>query len=71
MTPGAYLTVTGSWPGTNAPTVDGQKGEYSTGKTVQEYQQGMYGRDASAFALSQGSLCNKCHWNDSHQVQPQ
>ncbi len=70
-TPGSYLTVSGSWPGTNAPTIDGQKGENATGKTVQEYQQAMYGRDAGGFAINQGSLCNKCHWNDSHQVQPQ
>lgn len=70
-TAGSYLTVAGSWPGTNAPTMDGQKGENATGKTVQEYQQAMYGRDASAFATNQGSLCNKCHWNDSHQQLPQ
>jgi len=70
MAPGAYLTVAGSWPGINAATIDGQKGENATGKTVQEYQQGMYGRGATAYATSQGSLCNKCHWNDSHQVQP-
>lgn len=70
MAPGAYLTVAGSWPGTNAPNVDGMKGENATGKTVQEYQQSMYDRNASAYALNQGSLCNKCHWNDSHQVQP-
>ncbi len=68
---GSYLTIDGSYPGINAPTLNGQKGEYATGKTVQEYQQAMYGRDISKFApditkpgTDQGSLCNKCHWNE-------
>ena len=71
--PGALLTVNGAWPGINAPTVDGQKGEYATGKTQAEYQQAMCGRDATQYATTanQGSLCNKCHWNDSYKVLPE
>ncbi|WP_342782491.1 cytochrome C [Geomonas edaphica] len=64
---GVYLTVAGSWPGIDAPTLQGQSGPVSTGKTMAEYQQGMYGRPASQYATNQWSLCNKCHENDSYK----
>ena len=70
-TPAAYLTVSGSWPGIDAPTASGQDGVNSTGKTMLEYQQAMYGRSAGSFATNQGSLCNKCHWNDTRKVLPE
>lgn len=64
---GSYLTVSGSYPGLDAPTPQGQQGEYATGKTMAEYQQSMYGRPASSFATFQWSLCNKCHEQDQHK----
>lgn len=64
---GAYLTVAGAWPGIDAPTLQGQTGQYATGKTMAEYQQAMYGRPASEYATNQWSLCNKCHENDAYK----
>ncbi|WP_243371552.1 cytochrome C [Geotalea sp. SG265] len=64
---GAYLTVAGSYPGLDAPTTQGQQGEYATGKTMAEYQQAMYDRPPTAFAANQWSLCNKCHEQDQHK----
>jgi len=59
-----FLTVAGNWPGTDAPTTEGQNGTYSSGKTMAEYQQAMYGRPATLYATFQRSLCNKCHAKD-------
>ncbi len=64
---GVYLTVAGAWPGVDAPTLQGQTGQYATGKTMAEYQQAMYGRPASQYAANQWSLCNKCHENDAYK----
>jgi hypothetical protein len=64
---GVYLTVAGVWPGVDAPSLQGQTGQYATGKTMAEYQQAMYGRAASQYATNQWSLCNKCHENDAYK----
>jgi hypothetical protein len=63
----ALITVNGAYPGTNAGG-QGAYGEYATGKTQAEYQQAMYGRPASKFAVrasvlgaNQKTLCDKCH----------
>lgn len=64
---GVYLTVAGAYPGIDSTTLQGQQGEYATGKTMAEYQQTMYGRPAGKFATFQWSLCNKCHENDLHK----
>lgn len=67
MAKGAYLTVDGSYPGLDSPTMQGQQGENATGKTMAEYQQAMYGRQPASFAPSQVSLCNKCHEQDQYK----
>ncbi len=59
-----FLTLAGSWPGTNAPTTEGQTGTYATGKTMLEYQAAMYDRLPTTYATYQRSLCNKCHAKD-------
>lgn len=61
---GAFLTLAGQYPGTDAETPEARSPELSTGKTVLEYQAAMYGRPASRFAPHQRSLCNKCHATD-------
>jgi hypothetical protein len=67
MAKGIYLTVAGAYPGIDAITLQGQQGEYATGKTMAEHQQSMYGRPPSKFAAFQWSLCNKCHENDQYK----
>jgi len=64
---GAYLTVSGFYPGVDSPILQGEQGEYATGKTMAEYQQSMYGRPPSKFAPLQWSLCNKCHESDQYK----
>jgi hypothetical protein len=54
------ITVNGAYPGVDAAGT-GAYGEYATGKTQAEYQQAMYGRPASKFAVNQKTLCDKCH----------
>lgn len=47
----AFITEGGAWPAAH-------------GRTAEEEQASYYGRDASAFATFQRSLCNKCHAKD-------
>jgi hypothetical protein len=57
-----FLTVSGDYPGTDAPTQEGI--DYASGRTQAEQKGSYYNRDKSAFAYAQRSLCNKCHAKD-------
>lgn len=59
-----FLTVGGSYPGSDSTVPEGALGENAMGKTVAEWQAGMNGYDKSNFAYVQRSLCNKCHVKD-------
>ncbi len=50
----------GQWPGIDAAGAAAGR-DFAQGRTSAETRAAMYGRDASAFAAFQTSLCNKCH----------
>jgi hypothetical protein len=59
---GTFITASGAWPGSNAPTAEGL--DYSAGMPQTVYQAAMYDRPATNFAYAQRNLCNKCHAKD-------
>jgi hypothetical protein len=58
--PSGYITVGGSWPGTDA-TGRARLDELAQGRTRAETQAAMYERAAGTYATDQKVLCNKCH----------
>ncbi len=58
---GQYLTIQGEYPGIDAPTTEGQGGEYTLGYLQVQVQRSFYDRPASTYAAYQKSLCKKCH----------
>ncbi len=61
---GEFLVVAGQYPGIDAPTAEGQSGQYNLGYNQAQVQAAFYGRPATVFATYQRSLCNKCHAKD-------
>jgi hypothetical protein len=59
-----YLTIGGEFPGTDATGAEAKGGQYNGGMTKAQYQAAMYDRAPTAFAVTQRSLCNKCHAKD-------
>ncbi len=63
-TSGEFLTTDGAYPGIDAPTTEGQSGQFHLGYTQAQVQRSFYERPATIYASYQRSLCNKCHAKD-------